>query len=159
MHDVCTEQHVGNTKCARPFSFHRCGRLLPVETLLHPRAYHYFPSFSARSLYACILLCSSTSEHVHRSPFPTVFSFHIYGGKTSTIKLTTLSERGPTLDAMNVEKRVTAASWPSVGSGVDRWVNACTGQDAFLAGVGLLLGRRNGLTCICRWPFANFHPP
>lgn len=52
----------------------------------------------------------------------------------------------PFVGTKNEEKRVTAASWPSVGSGVDRRMNACTGQDAFLACVGLLRGRRNGLT-------------
>lgn len=61
-------------------------------------------------------------------------------------------EHRPPLDAKKEEKRVTAASWPSVGSGVERWANACTGQDAFLVGVGSRPSRRNGLTVFVHHP-------
>lgn len=67
-------------------------------------------------------------------------------------------EHRPPLDAKKEEKRVTAASWPSVGSGVERWVNACTGQDAFLVGVGSPSKPQEWSYGVCPSPSANFHP-
>lgn len=112
---------------------------------------HYDSPFSPRRIsvvYGILLLVRRLSCRTRFSSSVSrgLLLPRVYGGKTSTIKLTTLSERGPPLGTKDEEKRVTAASWPSVGSGVDRRVNACTGQDAFLACVGLLRGRRNGLT-------------
>lgn len=151
MHDVCTEQHVGNTKCARPLSllptpptvlsFFRF-RGTPTPLLVHP----FPPTISlspSLSLFFALSLLSSP----------------VRGGKTSTIELTTLNtSTGPPLEAKKEEKRVTAASWPSVGSGVERWVNACTGQDAFLAGVGSPSKPQEWSYGVCPSPSANFHP-
>ena len=150
MHDVCTEQHVGNTKCARPLSLFQ--PLLPC-----------FPS----SVSAVHLRLSSSIRFRLRSlslPLSLFFALSLLsspvrGGKTSTIELTTLNtSTGPPLEAKKEEKRVTAASWPSVGSGVERWVNACTGQDAFLAGVGSPSKPQEWSYGVCPSPSANFHP-
>ena len=150
MHDVCTEQHVGNTKCARPLSLFQ--PLLPC-----------FPS----SVSAVHLRLSSSIRFRLRSlslPLSLFFALSllsspVHGGKTSTIELTTLNtSTGPPLEAKKEEKRVTAASWPSVGSGVERWVNACTGQDAFLAGVGSPSKPQEWSYGVCPSPSANFHP-
>ena len=151
MHDVCTEQHVGNTKCARPLSLFQ--PLLPCfpssVSAVHLRLSSSI-RFRLRSLSLPLSLCFSRSPS---SPPP------FGGGKTSTIELTTLNtSTGPPLEAKKEEKRVTAASWPSVGSGVERWVNACTGQDAFLAGVGSPSKPQEWSYGVCPSPSANFHP-
>ena len=111
----------------RSLPLRRNSRCNPLPTHPYVLRLSFYPVVFLFSLFvrlvprAIFLLCFS------QSPPSTL---RVYRGKTSTIKLTTLSEHGPTLDTKDEEeKRVTAASWPSVGSGVDRRVNACTGQE------------------------------
>lgn len=153
MHDVCTEQHVGNAKCARPLS---------LSPFFQPLLPSFPPSVSAVHLR----LSSSVrfrlrSLSLSLSVFPALLFLllpRLRGQNINDRANHPKHEHRPPLDAKKEEKRVTAASWPSVGSGVERWANACTGQDAFLVGVGSPSKPQEWSYGVCPSPSANFHP-
>jgi len=147
MHDVCTEQHVGNAKCASlPFLF-RCFFLSPSLILL-----------LLSSLFLAFAGCVGVEQ-------PSASFVTGAQGETSTIKPTILNEQAGAANPRGGEMRVTAASGPSVGSGGElvlavAWLDACTGQHAFRGRRG---GRGGGNIriqsySVCRWPFDALHP-
>lgn len=97
MHDVCTEQHVGNAKCASP----------PIRS--------FSLSFSLILLsLACLFLALVRCVGVEQPSASFVTGAQ---GETSTIKPTILNEQAGAANPRGGETRVTAASRPSVGSG------------------------------------------
>lgn len=153
MHDVCTEQHVGNAKCARPLSL----SLLPTPpTVLSSFRFRGTPTPLLVRLFP-----PTISPSLSLSVFPALLFLllpRLRGQNINDRANHPKHEHRPPLDAKKEEKRVTAASWPSVGSGVERWANACTGQDAFLVGVGSPSKPQEWSYGVCPSPSANFHP-
>lgn len=145
MHDVCTEQHVGNAKCASP------------------------PSLSFRcSLISlpCLFLALVRRVVVEQPSASFVTGAQ---GETSTIKPTILNEQAGATNPRGRETHVTAASRPSVGSGgelvlVVAWLDACTGQHAFREGWERARGTEKGGNIrirsysVCRWSFDALQP-
>lgn len=145
MHDVCTEQHVGNAKCASP------------------------PFFSFSLSFSLVLLSPPCPflAHVRRFGVGQPSASFVTGaqGETSTIKPTILNEQARATNPRGTETHVTAASWPSVGSGGElvlavAWLDACTGQHAFREGEWKRAwgGGKGGNIrirsySVCRWPF------